>query len=44
MMKKSPALLDYCCDLVVFLTAGVAVVQTKVSPNSSILHFTGMGL
>jgi hypothetical protein len=28
MMKKSPALLDYCCDLVVFTAAGVAVVQT----------------
>jgi hypothetical protein len=35
-MKKSPASLDHCCDLVVSLTAGVAVVQTKVSPNSSV--------
>jgi hypothetical protein len=30
MMKKSPALLDHCCDLVVYPTAGAVVVQTKV--------------
>jgi hypothetical protein len=34
MMKKSPALLDHCCDLVVYPTAGAVVVQTKVPPNS----------
>jgi hypothetical protein len=28
MMKKSPAPLDQCYDLVVFTTAGVIVVQT----------------
>jgi hypothetical protein len=33
-MKKSPALLSCCCDLVVFVTAGVVVVQINVSPNS----------
>jgi hypothetical protein len=27
MMKKSPALLDCCCGLVVFVAAGVVVVQ-----------------